>query len=91
MAYSYCFGLGGNLDFPEFLQKKFYNINYRWDFRAIISFDKTPFLRHFDPVLRDLMKKVVETWERKGTKMEAENQVLDWVLSSGQYDWLVIR
>ena len=37
------------------------------------------------------MKKVVETWERKGTKMEAENQVLDWVLSSGQYDWLVIR
>ena len=29
MAYSCCFSLGGNLDFPEFLQKKFYNINYR--------------------------------------------------------------
>ena len=29
MAYSCCFGLRGNLDFPEFLQKKFYNINYR--------------------------------------------------------------
>ena len=28
MAYSCCFSLGGNLDFPEFLQKKFYNINY---------------------------------------------------------------
>ena len=27
MAYSCCFSLGGNLDFPEFLQKKFYNIN----------------------------------------------------------------
>ena len=29
MVYSCCFSLGGNLDFPEFLQKKFYNINYR--------------------------------------------------------------
>ena len=29
MAYSCCFSLGGNLDFLEFLQKKFYNINYR--------------------------------------------------------------
>ena len=28
MAYSCFFSLGGNLDFPEFLQKKFYNINY---------------------------------------------------------------
>ena len=28
MAYSFCFGLRGNLDFPDFLQKKFYNINY---------------------------------------------------------------
>ena len=27
MAYSCCFSLGGNLDFLEFLQKKFYNIN----------------------------------------------------------------
>ena len=29
MAYSFCFGLRGNLDFPDFLQKQFYNINYR--------------------------------------------------------------
>ena len=28
MVYSCCFSLGGNLDFTEFLQKKFYNINY---------------------------------------------------------------
>ena len=28
MAYSCCFSFGGNLDFPEFLQKKFYDINY---------------------------------------------------------------
>ena len=27
-ANSCCFGLRGNLDFPDFLQKKFYNINY---------------------------------------------------------------
>ena len=27
--YSCCFSFGGNLDLPEFLQKKFYNINYR--------------------------------------------------------------
>ena len=26
------FGLKGNLDFPDFLQKKFYNINYRKSF-----------------------------------------------------------
>ena len=29
MAYSCCFSLGGNLDFPDFLQKKFYNIDCR--------------------------------------------------------------
>ena len=29
MAISCCFGLRGNLDFPDFLQIKFYNINYR--------------------------------------------------------------
>ena len=28
MAYSCCFSLGGSLDFLEFLQKKFYNINF---------------------------------------------------------------
>ena len=27
MAYSCCFDERGNLDFPDFLQKKFYNIN----------------------------------------------------------------
>ena len=27
MATSCCFGLRGNLDFPDFLQIKFYNIN----------------------------------------------------------------
>ena len=29
MVYSCCFSLGGNLDFLDFLQKKFLNINYR--------------------------------------------------------------
>ena len=29
MAYSCCFGLRGNLEFPIFLQNKFYNINNR--------------------------------------------------------------
>ena len=29
MVYSCFFGLRGNLDFPDFLQKKFYNINSR--------------------------------------------------------------
>ena len=28
MDYSCCFGLSGNLDFLDFHQKKFYNINY---------------------------------------------------------------
>ena len=28
MAYSCCFGFRGYLDFPDLLQKKFYNINY---------------------------------------------------------------
>ena len=27
IAHSCCFGLRGNLDFPDFFQKKFYNIN----------------------------------------------------------------
>ena len=29
MAYSCCFSSEGNLGFPECLQKKFFNINYR--------------------------------------------------------------
>ena len=29
ISYSCCFGLRGNLEFPDFLQKQFYNINYR--------------------------------------------------------------
>ena len=33
IAYSYCFGLRENLDFPDFLQKQFYNIHYRMDRR----------------------------------------------------------
>ena len=28
MAYSCCFSLEGNLDFPEFLRTKLYNINH---------------------------------------------------------------
>ena len=28
MAYSCGFSSGGNLDFPDFIQKKFYNIDY---------------------------------------------------------------
>ena len=30
MAYCCCLGLRGNLDFPDFLQKKFHNIYYWW-------------------------------------------------------------
>ena len=32
MAYSGCSSLGGNLDFLDFLQKQFYNINYWYRF-----------------------------------------------------------
>ena len=35
MAISCCFGLRGNLEFPDFLQKKFYNINYSLNFHPI--------------------------------------------------------
>ena len=29
ISYSCCFGFRGNLEFPDFLQKKIYNIDYR--------------------------------------------------------------
>ena len=32
MAYSCCCGLRGNLNFPDFFQKKFYNIDYWYRF-----------------------------------------------------------
>ena len=32
MDYSCCFSLGGNLDLLDFLQKKFYNIDY-WSWK----------------------------------------------------------
>ena len=31
ISYSCCFGFRENLEFPDFLQKKFYNIDYRPD------------------------------------------------------------
>ena len=31
ISYSCCFGFRENLEFPDFLQKKFYNIDYRKD------------------------------------------------------------
>ena len=34
MDYSCCFGLGGNLEFQDFLPKKFYNIDTRSSFSA---------------------------------------------------------
>ena len=37
MAYSCCFSLGGNLDFPDFLQKKFYNIEGCWSLLPILN------------------------------------------------------
>ena len=37
ISYSCCFGFRGNLEFPDFLQKKFYNINY-WSFNSIKNF-----------------------------------------------------
>ena len=47
MAYSCCFSLEGNQDFPEFIQKNFYNINY-WTrltsglyFNKLLQVDKT--------------------------------------------------
>ena len=36
ISYYCCFGLRGNLEFPDFLQKKFYNINYRSSFTSHI-------------------------------------------------------
>ena len=40
MAYSYCFSLGGNIDFPDFLQKKFYNIDCRrLNFSVVTHFE----------------------------------------------------
>ena len=39
MAYSCCFSLGGNLYFPKFLQKKFYNIKYWTNENASWSVD----------------------------------------------------
>ena len=38
MVYSCFFGLKGNLDFPDFLQKKFYNINsWKHSFLFVLS------------------------------------------------------
>ena len=40
MSSSCCFSLGENLDFPDFLQKKFYNINCRYsDLNVILDED----------------------------------------------------
>ena len=36
ISYYCCFGLRGNLEFPDFLQKKFYNINYRLEYRKSV-------------------------------------------------------
>ena len=54
LAYSWCFSLGGNLDFPELLQKRFmtpttgqlaltrFGVHTEWKQNAYISHDRTP-------------------------------------------------
>ena len=44
MAYFCNFSLGGNLDFPDFLQKNFYNIDYR---AISAAFDPQPQTKTF--------------------------------------------
>ena len=41
ISYYCCFGLRGNLEFPNFLQKKFYNINYSWSVIPIFKWAKS--------------------------------------------------
>ena len=43
MAYYYCFGLRRNLDFPDFLQKKCYNINCRREIKMHYCYDEIIF------------------------------------------------
>ena len=52
MAYSCCFGCRGNLDFPEFLQRKFFNINYRmWSvLLSTLNIFKTLFTFEYGPL-----------------------------------------
>ena len=40
MSYSCCFSLGGNLHSPEFLQKKFYNIN-NWPYPYLVCANRS--------------------------------------------------
>ena len=43
MACYCCFSFGGNLDFPEFLQKKIFNINYWPHFLFFLSSSQKSF------------------------------------------------
>ena len=62
ISYYCCFGLRGNLEFPDFLQKKFYYINYRscLIFRACSNFDSytvnswLQFLKHSETKMINL-------------------------------------
>ena len=59
MAYSCCFSFVGNLDFPEFLQKKFYNINY------IVYFE---LLKYFVGKLETCLKSKLNVFKLKQNK-----------------------
>ena len=57
MAYSCCcFGLRGNLDFPDFLQKKFYNINNRGTLLGCVTKKKSPNVYKSCPTMISLEK-----------------------------------
>ena len=80
MACSRCFSLGGNLDFLEFLKKKFYNINYRCLFRPFAQLLKVFFLFHSG------FRHQLTKWWTQGN--ETFNKCGQWLWHSWQHSWL---
>ena len=89
MAYSWCFSLGGYLDFPDFLQKKFYIIDCNRP-------DRWPDPHHSSQRWLGRTRSSVDSRERGESALEvrpsSSGMKVEWITSSGQsYELLFNR
>jgi len=84
MVYYCCFSLGGNLDFLDFLQKKFYNINYRTRVRVL----KILFTFHLDNLV--ILMFCHKTSHYGGWNLGKKNNLFYFLFFSYYLCWLLI-
>ena len=76
MAYSCSFGWRGNLDSPDFLQKKFYNIDYRqWNISDLLKMHYSTNLMTYNETKRN----TIQDYSAEIIPLREESLIFVWL------------